>query len=326
MKALVTGATGFIGSHVAEALVRRGLKVLCTVRPTSDRTWLQGLDVTLVEGDVTDRDSLIPAVSVADYIFHVGGITKAKKESMYYKVNADGSRVLYEVCLEHNPHVKKIVHVSSLAAAGPSEVGRPRMETDPPRPLTIYGRSKFEGEKYALEYMKSLPITILRPPAVYGPREKDILFYFQAMRRHLRPMVGFKPKYLSLIYVRDLVRAIMLAAESPRSAGEVYFVDDGRIRTWTEFAGTIHEHLPTWTFPVTVPESLLTVVAFVAEFLAQFSPRPALLNRQKMIELRQVAWTCSSEKIRRELGFEPEYTLERGCAETIQWYREQGWL
>lgn len=326
MKALVTGSTGFIGSHLVEALVKRGYKVFCSVRRTSDRVWLKDLDVTFVDADITERESLIPAVSIVDYIFHVGGVTKAKKESAYYRINADGTRVLYEVCQEHNPNLRKIVHVSSLAAAGPSEIGRPRVESDTPRPLTFYGRSKLEGERYAAEYMKSLPITVIRPPAVYGPKERDIFFYFRVMNRHVKPMLGVADKYLSLVHVDDLVDAILLAAESPASRGQTYFVDDGRIYSWRELSSAIQKSLRTWALPLVIPESFMTVTAFAAEFLAMWSHKPALLNRQKIIELRQRAWTCSSEKIRSELGFESKVTLQAGCDATARWYRDHGWL
>lgn len=326
MKSLITGATGFIGSHLAEALIQKGHDVRCVVRRTSDLTWLKNLPIELAEGDITDRDSLIPAVKGVDFIFHLGGITKAKKESTYFKINADGSRLLYEVCREHNPVVKKIVHVSSQAAAGPSSVHRLRTENDPPQPLTFYGKSKLEGEKYAVEYSKFLPITIIRPPAVYGPREKDIFIYFKLIDRHWKPILGMKKKYLSLIYVHDLVDAIVLAAENPAGLGQTYFVDDGNIYSWSDLSDGIKKSMNRWTLPLFVPDTLTVAVAYVSEFFSQFSSKPAVLNRQKIIELRQQAWTTSSEKIRKELGFVSKFDWMRGCEETVKWYREHGWL
>jgi dihydroflavonol-4-reductase len=326
LRALVTGATGFIGSHLAGTLLAKGYSVACVVRQTSDLTELKNLNVAFVEGDITDRESLVTAVRQADIIFHLGGITKAKSESAYFKINADGSRILYEVCLEHNPQVQKIVHVSSLAAAGPADPEKPRTESDPADPLTFYGKSKWEGEKYAMEYGKKLPITIIRPPAVYGPREKDIFFYFQLIGWHIMPRLGLGNKYLSLIYVDDLVDAILLAAESPQSNGQTYYVDDGRIYTWQDLSAAIRSAMQTWTVPIVVPEFVIIVIAYLAEFLSLFSKKPALLNRQKTIELRQKAWTSSSEKIRRELGFKNKFDLERGCKETAAWYRSHRWL
>lgn len=326
MKALVTGATGFIGSHLVELLLAKGYEVICTVRPTSDLIWLKGLNIRLVQGDITDRESLVVPVKEADYIFHVGGITKAKKEAEYYKVNADGSRMLYEVCLEHNPGIKKIVHLSSLAAGGPAQIGRPRVETDADSPLTFYGKSKLEGEKYAVQYSKFLPITILRPPAVYGPREKDIFFYFQLISKHLKPQLGWSKKYLSLVHVTDLVNAALLSAESPKSHGQIYYVDDGCIYTWQDLSSEIQNAIQTWTLPLLVPEWLIAAAAYVSEALASLSSKPALLNKQKIIELKQKSWATSSDKIRNDLGFQSEYDLKKGCTETVKWYREHGWI
>lgn len=326
MKALVTGATGFIGSHLVESLLAKGYEVICTVRTTSDLTWLKDLKITLVEGDITDRDSLIAPVKAADYIFHVGGITKAKKEAAYYKINADGSRILFEVCLEHNPGIKKIVHVSSLAAGGSTPIGRPRVETDPDAPLTYYGKSKLEGEKYALQYNKHLPITIIRPPAVYGPREKDIFFYFQLIHAHVMPVLGLNKKYLSLVYVKDLVNAIVLAAESQKSNGQMYYVDDGQIYSWQDLSKGIQKALGNWALPIPIPEYLITAAAYVSEALAYLSSKPALLNKQKIIELKQKSWATSSDKIRKELGFTSQYDLEKGCSEAVDWYRKNNWL
>ncbi len=326
MIALITGATGFVGSHLAEALIQKGYTVRCTVRPTSDRTWLDGLAVEYVNADISDRESMNQAVKGADYIFHVGGITKAKKESVYYQVNADASRILYEVCREQVPHIRKIVHVSSLAAAGPSLPGKPRVESDPVNPLTYYGKSKLEGERYAQEYMRHLPVTVIRPPAVYGPREKDIFFYFQLITRHLNPKIGLREQYLSIVYVKDLVNALILAAESPQSAGQTYFVDDGQVYSWKQISAIIQQTVGTWTIPLFVPRWKVSLLALMAEGLAAFSKKPALLNRQKIIELKQTAWTCSSEKIRNELGFTSQYPFERGCRETYDWYKKHQWL
>jgi len=326
LKALVTGATGFIGSHLVEALLKKGYDVSCTVRKTSDVAWLKSLPVQLIEGDITDRDSMIPAVKNMDYIFHLGGVTKAKNEALYYKVNADGARILYEVCNEFNPQVRKIVHVSSLAAAGPAEIGRPRIESDLENPITDYGKSKREGEKYALQYSRHLPITIIRPPAVYGPREQDLLIYFRLVHRHWRPILGLKARYVSMIYSQDLVDAIILAAERSAGAGQIYFVDDGKIYTWTHISLNIQGAMRTWTLPLFVPESLTVILGYLFEFFSKFSPKHAILNRQKIIEIRQRAWTCSSEKIRKELGFQHQFDLTAGCDETVKWYRQNGWL
>lgn len=326
MKALITGATGFIGSHLAETLAQRGDSVRCLVRKTSDVSDLRRLPVEFIEGDITDRASLDRAVGEVDVIYHLGGITKAKTEAIYFKINADGSRLLYEACLAHNPHVGKIVHVSSLAAAGPATPGRPLTEDDPARPITYYGKSKWEGEKYAHEYSKHLPVTVIRPPAVYGPREKDILIYFQLIHRHIRPILGVRKKYLSMIYSDDLVDAIVRAGNDPASTGQTYFVDDGNVYTWQDVSDMLSRVMNRWTVPLFVPEFTVYAIGLSVEFFLQWSKTAPVLNRQKVIELKQAAWTCSSAKIRRELGFQPRFSFEDGARITAEWYRKMGWL
>lgn len=325
MKALITGATGFIGSHLAETLCLRGDQVRCLVRRTSDLRDLQKLPVEFVEGDITDRESLDRAVSGVDVIYHLGGITKARKEATYFKINADGSRLLYEGCSQVNRSIQRIVHVSSLAAAGPSRPGVPKRESDPCTPITFYGKSKWEGEKYAIEYSKQLPITILRPPAVYGPREKDIRIYFQLIHRHLRPILGLRKKFLSLVYSQDLVDAIVLAGDHPKAVGETFYVDDGHVYSWGDLSSVLAEVMRKWTLPLFVPQSLVVGLGYAAEWISQMSDKPAILNRQKILELRQTAWTCSSEKIRRLLGFQSRYDLRAGARLTAAWYEENGW-
>lgn len=325
-RALVTGATGFIGSHLVESLLQRNYEVFCTVRKSSDLSVLKDLPCTLLDGDITNRSSLVDAVINKDIIFHLGGLTKAKSVPDFYRVNADASQHLYEVCLQHNPGIRKIVHVSSLAAAGPSAPDKPRIESDPENPLTDYGKSKLAGEKIAVSFMDKLPITIIRPPAVYGPREKDIFFYFQLIDRHIKPILGFQKKYLTIIHTLDLVEAIIRAAELPQSNGQTYFVDDGCVYTWQDLSSTIQKASDTWTVPLNIPEWLISGVAHIAEFLSRFSSSPALLNRQKIIELKQNAWTTNSEKIRKELDFIPQYSLLDGCKMTVDWYRKNGWL
>jgi len=326
LKALITGATGFIGSHLAQTLISRGDSVRCLVRKTSNVSDLRRLPVELAEGDITDRDSLDRAVAEVDIIYHLGGITKAKTEAAYFKINADGSRLLYESCLAHNPHVRRIVHVSSLAAVGPSTPERPLNEDDPPRPITYYGKSKWEGEKYAHEYAKHLPVTIIRPPAVYGPREKDIFIYFQLIHRHIRPILGIQKKYLSLVYSQDLIDAILLAGDHPASVGQTYFVDDGCVYTWRAISDTLAHVMDKWTLPLFVPEFAVQGVGYVVEFLSQWSKRPAVLNRQKIIELKQLAWTCSSRKLQDELGFQSKFDFERGARASVEWYKKEKWL
>lgn len=203
-KALVTGANGFVGSHLVEALLHRGYRVRCLVRKTSNLRWLSGLNVEYVYCDIAEKDSLRDAVRGVDFVFHCAGLTKARNREEYFKANAEGTKNLVEVCLKHNPELKRFVYVSSQAAVGPGSDEKPLNEEAPCRPVTHYGESKLEGEKIVLAYVSRLPITIVRPPAVYGPRDTDILGFFKVANSRFRVSFGLGQSFLSLVYVKDL--------------------------------------------------------------------------------------------------------------------------
>ncbi|MCB0834273.1 MAG: NAD-dependent epimerase/dehydratase family protein [Bacteroidetes bacterium] len=326
MKALITGSNGFIGSHLTERLVADGVNVRCLVRPTSDLSNLEGVEVEYIFGDITEPGSLRQAVEGMDYVFHLGGITKAIDEKGYFDVNANGTRNLLDACVRYNPRVQRVVVVSSLAAGGPARADRPRVESDSDSPVTPYGRSKKAGDDLAVQYADRLPITILRPPAVYGPREKDILIFFKLVSIHLRPQIGFSSKYLSVIFVSDLVEAVVLSSASSGPSGSIYYVDDGEIHTWQSFSSAICRALETWALPLVVPESAVRMTGLFSEWISNWSGKPAVLNRQKVIELTQPSWATSSQKIRKELGFESKVALDAGCRLTVEWYRKRSWI
>src|SRR5512139_1412868 len=210
MRALVTGGTGFIGSHLAEFLIREGHEVTCLVRDTTKPGYLEGLPVTMVRGDCTDRDSLTGAVRSADYIFHLAGLTKARREHEFYEVNVKGTENVVRAAQERNAGLKRFVHLSSLAAVGPSSTGRPLAEDCEHRPVSAYGRSKSEAEQVVYGKRNDMPVTILRPPAVYGPRDRDLLLFFKLVNTGFVPHWG--KSYYSFVYVEDLVRALVLSA------------------------------------------------------------------------------------------------------------------
>ena len=214
MKALVTGGTGFIGSHLTEALIRKGVQVRCLFRKTSDLKWLKGLPVEFVPGDCNDKTSLEEAVRGVDWVFHLAGATKAIKEETYFEVNGLGTENLIHACLENNPRLQKFIYVSSQAAAGPSRNGSSKKELDPCEPVSFYGRSKRMGEESVLAHAHELPALILRPSAVYGPRDKDIFALFKCLSRRIKPCLTGRHQRLSLCYVQDIVQGMLLAVET----------------------------------------------------------------------------------------------------------------
>ena len=332
MKAYVTGGTGFIGSHLVEQLVDQGYHVTCLIRKTSNLRWLNHLltakspQVELVIGDLHDSDVLAQHVRDADLVFHLAGLTKAPDAATYDRVNAGGTERLIEACLGARTNLDRFVYCSSLAAVGPSCDATPNTEDVTPQPLTDYGSSKLKGEMVVREYADRLPITIIRPPAVYGPRDTDIFLFFQMINRGVMPILGDADKLLSLVHVKDLVAGIYMAAVSERAIGETYFLTDGDIHTWMEIERIIADALEKYTFRVKVPFFLLDFLSIVTEAAAKITRQTPTLNRQKVRDLKQRSWICDSTKAQKELGYRPTYFLEKGIQETADWYQANGWL
>ena len=322
----MTGGNGFIGSHLVELLLKRGYAVRCLVRKTSDLRWLNGLEIDYVYGDLFDAAILRDAVRGVDSIYHSAGVTKAKRREEYYRGNKDGTRNLLDAALSGNPGLKRFVHISSQAAVGPSPSITPIDETVAAHPLTTYGKSKWEAEQQCHQFLDRLPITIVRPPAVYGPRDKDVFEFFHTMNKGIQPMIGLRDKYVSLIHVTDLVRGFVMAGESEHSAGETYFLSSKRVYNWKELGDVTRSVLARKALRIRIPETIIFVISAVAELASLFSSKPALLNIEKGRDIVQNYWTCDSSKAKEDFGFEEELSIEEGIRDTIAWYRAQNWL
>ena len=326
MKALVTGANGFIGSHLVELLLKRNYAVRCLVRRTSDTRWLNGLPVEFCHGDLFDPLALQNAVTGVDYVYHSAGLTKARTKEEYYRANHIGTKNILESVITHNPSVRRFILVSSQTASGPSPGKTPITETVSPHPITTYGKSKLLAEQECLRAVPVLHLTIVRPPAVYGPRDKDIFEYFNTLSKGLQPMVGMREKFVSLIHVTDLVRGFVMAAESERSIGQTYFITSGRAYGWKEVGEIAQRAVGRRAIRIRIPEFGVYGVAAVAELLSLFSSKPALINFEKARDMVQDYWTCDPAKARRDFGFNQEIPLENGIRETVEWYRSHSWL
>ena len=332
MKAFVTGSTGFIGSHLVEFLVSQGYHVTCLVRKTSDLRWLKHLlhadshPIELVTADIGDYDTLARLVHNTNLVFHLAGLTKARDFVTYERVNVRGTKNLLKVCLQSNSSLNRFVYCSSLAAMGPCPSATPITEGASPQPLTDYGRSKLKGEIVTNEYANRLPITIIRPPAVYGPRDTDIFLYFQLVNKGLMPILGDEERLLSLVHVKDLVEGIYAAAVSDFAIGESYFLTDGELHSWMDVGNTIANALEKYPFRLKVPYVLMDMIAICTEILARITRQTPILNRQKIRELKQRFWICDSTKAKQQIGYSPAYPLEKGIQETADWYRESCWL
>ncbi|UCD11391.1 MAG: NAD-dependent epimerase/dehydratase family protein [Nitrospinaceae bacterium] len=323
---LVTGATGFIGHHLVQDLVGRGARVHCLVRKSSDASGLKEEGIRLHFGDLAEGPPPREALAGADYLFHCAGLTKAKTRKEYFLANALACRHLYEACGAHARNIKGIIHLSSLASAGPTPNGAPLTEASPCRPITYYGRSKLEGENIARDFASSLPICILRPPVVYGPREKNFFTFLKTIKNGIRLRIGTAPRTLSLIHVEDLVRAMLAAAERPPEAGSVFFVTDGGVYSWDEVSDTAMHHLRVRCRSITLPEGGLALAALVMEALGRLRKEAPLFDRQRVKDIRQSSWTASPEKFFAHYRFQPKFDMQTGLGETLGWYRENRWL
>jgi len=326
MKTLVTGGTGFIGSHLVERLRQQGHDVLCIAKDVMHAKLLalRGCDVTLA--DLNDAPGLDAALEGIDTVYHLAGVTRCRKPEDYYEGNTRATRRFMDICRGHSSSLRRVIYVSSQTAVGPSLDGRPVSEETPYHPVSHYGKSKMLAEMEVLRAANELPITIVRPSAVYGPRERDMYDYIKTVRRGLTLLIGFHDKLMSLVHVDDLVSGILLAGETARAAGEKYFLGSERPYSIREIGGTIASVLHRHALSVRLPHCLVYSVGAVATAVGKASGAEVFFNMEKAREAVQPAWTCSVAKAAGELGYRERFTLEDGMRQTYRWYVENGWL
>jgi nucleoside-diphosphate-sugar epimerase len=325
---LITGATGFIGTTLAERLIGRGDFVRALVRDPARAGELKAMGAELVRGDVSQAETVVDAVPDVDAVVHLAGLVKAVTREELFAVNAQGTRALAEAAARSGR--PRFVLVSSLAAAGPSAPSRPRTETDRPAPVSAYGQSKLQAEQVVRSLASTLHASIVRPPIVYGPRDKEFLpSLFQLARTGVILKSGMGDKRYSLIHVNDLVELIIAAVERGARVDEagsagVYFADDGVEYTWEGLGRGALGALGKRGTVLAVPEFVSWIAAGAATAASRVTGKAAILSLDKMMEIREPAWTCSSAKARRELGWTPRVSFIEGMTEAARWYRERG--
>jgi nucleoside-diphosphate-sugar epimerase len=326
LKALVTGATGFIGSHLVEALVQQGAQVKCLVRNKRCLGWVKDFPVEFVVGNCQEKDSLKQGVQDVDQVFHLAGVTAAVKEKTYFEVNAQGTENLIQACIENNTRLKKFIYLSSQAAAGPCRGGGKKNESDPCEPVSPYGKSKLRGEELALSHSHELPLLILRPCAVYGPRDKGFYAVFQCLSKHIKPCLSNQDQHISMCYVQDLVRAILLAVEAKTESGEVFFLSDGQDYRMEDVGDIFAQAMEINARKIHLPKGMLFGLAFFAQCFSRLTGKPSIMSRGKVEEMICKNWLCDIKKARSLLGFEPRISLARGAELTVAWYKKENWL
>ncbi|MBX5483049.1 MAG: NAD-dependent epimerase/dehydratase family protein [Myxococcaceae bacterium] len=322
MKALITGANGFVGAHLARRLAARKDDVRCLVR--RDRSNVLGIaGLEIVEGDVVDPASLRPALEGIDVVFHLAGIRRSPDREEFMRVNAEGTRHVCEAMIATG--ARRLVLVGSLAASGPSVPDKPLRESDPLRPTEWYGESKAEAERIAFSYAGRLEVTVIRPSRILGPGDRENLPFFKIVRRGLRLDLLGPRRPISFVDVDDVVDLCLLLAERPEAVGEAFFCSAAELSLQE-----MEDLLVGWTGVrarnVPIPPAVLKGLAAAADVASKLSGRHLPLNRKLARQLLAPAWTCSTEKAERVLGWRAKVPIEQSLRESLDWYQAHGWL
>ena len=321
LKALITGATGFIGSHLVEELVAQNWQVTCLVRPESRTGALKKFPVNILRGSVEDKNFLAEAVKGQDYIFHLAARIRSAHREVYERANFLFTRNLVQVCQQQNPDVKRFVYISSIAAAGPSSPGEVQDETRTPAPTSEYGRTKLRGEEAITEIWDRMDATIIRPPNVYGPRQQETELLIKLIQKRFVPLLKHDQKTTSLIYIDDLIKGIYQASQSPGTNQQIYYLTDERGYSWKEVILTIKKHVLGASLYVPLYENIIDSVAWLTDILKSMHLVRSYFGRRAWRAMVQTTWLFSSDKAARDFGFRAEYSLDEGIEETVAYYK-----
>ena len=324
--AFVTGATGFVGSHLVDDLLCKGYKIKCSIRKTSNLQWLKDKDVELCEVDLSDKNEIKEAIRGSDYIFHLASVLFAQSEKEFIEGNVEITRNMVNACLEQETYIKRFVYLSSIVAAGSSKTEKPMIESDDCTPFTWYGKSKYESEQYILSLKDQLPFTILRPGAVYGPRDYAMYESFKFCRTGFNILLGDSDNFGSVIHIDDLICGIMQAAESGKTIGEIYFLANDDYIRQEEFNGTVIKEMGKKPLNIKIPYGVAIVIVFFIGIFSIIFNKRVLLNQQKLLELTEPYLICSSQKAKDDFNFIQKIPFTDGIKSTLKWYRDNNLL
>ena len=322
--AVVTGSSGFIGRHLVDRLLAEQWEVHALRRDASRAAGRMGLTVHTVRWDAPDPLRGVDVLDRADAVFHLAGVTKGRTLEHFRDGNVRPTRVLADAIARSDVRTR-LVHVSSQAAAGPaSRPDAPVRESDEPRPIEAYGRSKLEAEQVI--GAARIDAVVLRPTAVYGPGDVDFLRLFRLVRRGIVPLPSEGSSLIDIVYVTDVVDALVAAAAADRAAPGTYFIG-GETISWEQLVGEIAMAMSRGRPRLlSIPRWPAYAAAMMGEGLSAVTGRSSLLNRHKVTLGRQRYWICAHDAARERLGYAPHGTLPRGLRETYLWYVENRWL
>jgi UDP-glucose 4-epimerase len=329
-KILITGASGFVGSHLVDEALRRDLEVYAGIRKTSSREYLQDERINFIELNFADKCQLALTMKRKqfDYVIHNAGIVSAPKPQDYWRVNYEYVKNFADAILSSGEIPEKFTFISSAASYGPAsneDLTDFLKEEDEPHPINTYGKAKLEAERY-LAQLPDFPYITFRPTGVYGPRDKDIYTFFQLINCHIEGYIGFKRQHLAFVYVKDLARAVLDATTSAIVSKKSYFISDGRYYAQWDLGRIAKRILNKRTLRFHVPVPLVRGVAWILEQAGKSAGRYPALNLEKVRILESLNWKCDIEPLKDDLNFRPQYDLEEGLKETLAWYKEKGWL
>ena len=323
---LVTGATGLVGSHLVDRLLAGGARVRCLVRREPPYEWLDASRVELVHGDCTRPATLPSAVAGADIVYHSAAVTWAARESDYERNNVQGTLNLLQAVREHAPGISRFVFISSQSAGGPTRTARPRKESDTDDPVTPYGRSKLAAEGHVLSCKDHIPAIILRPSAVYGPRDRTFLPIFKLLARKILIQFGSEDRLVSFCHVFDLVTALVTAGQFTGVSGSMFYIAESAPRYWSDVEKIMADAMGVSPRRVVVGWSLLTLMGYIGQIYGATFSRPVKVNRTRMRELLETDWSLDTSALQKELGVTPRYSIDTALQELVEWYRRENWL
>jgi nucleoside-diphosphate-sugar epimerase len=324
---LITGASGFIGSTLTDHALAKGWEVTAAVRPTSSRGYLKDERIKFLQLHFDNEQALRRELEQAgrfDFVVHIAGTTKTLRREDYFQINTENTRRFVDILREKTLKPQRFLFLSSLAAQGPANGDTRIHPQQVPQPVTAYGASKLAAEQY-LDSLEDFPWTALQPTAVFGPRDKDILEFVRIVNKGFELYIGTKPQRVSFIYIKDLAD-LMLAALERGQTGQRYIVADNRNYTTDDLGMATRTALRRRTVRLRLPMGLVRVVAGVSETLGKWRGEMPPLNREKLNEIGGVSWWCDASHTLEALQFTPQYDLFSGMQETVDWYREKGWI
>lgn len=326
-KCVVTGATGFVGSHLIDYLLASGADIVCPVRNIHNLKQLSNKNITITTFEELEKE--IGSKGNVDYFFHVAGATRALSYKDYFSANVELTERLLQMILRgtDSKFLKRFVFISSQAVSGPAvNSSTPVTESNAPNPVSWYGRSKLEAEQVVHKYSDKIRVLIIRPSTIFGPRDTDVLGVFKSCKYHLAPCLTGKDRMVSVIYVEDLIHGIIEATLSHETVGKTYFLTNQEPVVWRDFIREVGRLMESSVVILPIPRFVLKPFGLISDIVGKFTDKPSLFRTEKIREMDQRFWICSPESAHRDFGWVAQNELSLSLTKTFKWYKDHGWL